>query len=177
MIDAEVARLRKLRSSALRVRAVARALSRTRAVHDDPALHRAACAAWRVARAVTGRLRAHPYANFQRDAGLATVLSNACVAACEVVGATSRVRAFRGFSGHLRKMVRALEDARALTWAADLSDSFGRSLSEFRPLLIRADVEARQASRQRQSEAVVRGAPPVAVYGASGEGDWPYLAL
>jgi hypothetical protein len=175
MIESEVARLRKLRASALRVRAVARALSRTRAASDDPLLDHAACAAWRLARTATGRLRAHPYARFQRDAGFGVLVSNALVAAAAVVGATNRVRAFRGFSSELRKMSRELEDARALTWAPDLSDSLGRALLEFRPLLAQATLAARQTSRPRQPLPVVPA--PAAAYGASRETDWPYLAL
>ena len=134
-----------------------------------------ACAAWRVARAVSGRLRAHPYESFQKDAGLETVIPNGLVAAGSVLGATSRVRAFRGFSGHLRDLSRELADARALTWASELSDSFGRSLSEFRPLLARAEGEARQGARQRQTAAAQRSAP-AGVYAATAT-DWPYIAL
>jgi hypothetical protein len=175
MIETEVARLRRLRNSALRVRAVARALADTRAVHGDPLLGNAACAAWRVARAVSGHLRGHPYVRFQRDAGIGSIVANSVVATGEAVIATNRTKAFKTLSRRLRKMLRELEDARAVTLTPDLSDAFGRSLSEFRPMLAQAELEARPVARQR-SGVPVRGAAHAA-YGASTDGDWPYLAL
>ena len=176
MIDTEVVRLRNLRSSALRVRAVARALVQTRSAQNDAVLNASACAAWRVARAVSGRLRAHPYASFQRDVGLASVVANSLVAATVAASATSRVRAFRGFSRELRKMARELEHARALTWVPGLSDSFGRSLNEFRPLLARVEKEARPVATRHRQVATTRANGTTAAY-APTESVWPYLAL
>src|ERR1039458_3829146 len=69
MIDPDVSRLRRLRAAALRVRAIARALSSRPYALNDFLLGRGAGASWRIARAVSGRLKAHPYASYQQDAG------------------------------------------------------------------------------------------------------------
>src|SRR5271165_4116909 len=69
MNDPEVVRLRRLRQTALRMRALAFAFSVTRMGKQDPSFQRVAQASWRVARAVTGRLRSHPYVSYQRDPG------------------------------------------------------------------------------------------------------------
>ena len=66
MIDAEVARLRKLRNMALRVRAVAELFSADPGM-GHPTIAPSALIAWRVARVVSGRLRAHPNLAIQQD--------------------------------------------------------------------------------------------------------------
>jgi hypothetical protein len=146
MIDAEVERLRRLRGSALQLRAVARALGRRRSAKDDEALfHQGRCAAWRIARTATGRLRAHPHIRYQKDAGLGTLLKNSIVAAAAWITATNRHRAMTGFGAHLRAVLRELDNTRALTWAVELSDTFGRSQGELRS--IAAAVESRTQNR------------------------------
>ncbi len=71
MIDPEVARLRRLRSEALLVREVARTLASTPWAAKESLLDRTACASWRIARIVSGRLRSHPYAHPQEPAARA----------------------------------------------------------------------------------------------------------
>lgn len=178
MNDQEVARLRQLRSSALRVRAVAVALSATRAAAEDGLLIGGACASWRIARAVSGRLKAHPYLRYQKDTSLGVIVFNGLLARWLAVKSRSRLQALGEYETNLRRLNRQLEDARALTWSSDLSDTFGRSQTEIRSLLaaVAGEVAAAGASRLPQHElSLVDGgvgalAPAIA-------GDWPYLAF
>jgi hypothetical protein len=180
MIDAEVLRLRRLRVSALHVRAVAKALARNRAVAHDVLLHRGACASWRIARAVSGRLRAHPYQRYQKDAGLAVILRNSVLAMATAFRATNRTRALTLFEAELRHIGRELDDARALTWSADLSDTFGRSQIEIRSLLSTLQTETGGAGLPAATPQRREFVPVTAKrseYGDAAGGDWPYLAF
>jgi len=172
LMDAEIRRLRRLRASALRVRAIARALARLETVDRDPILDRGRCAAWRVARTATGHLRAHPYLNFQRDAGVGTILLNSAAAAGAVLRAVNRSAAFRIFEAHLRSLSRELDDARALTWAADLSDALGRSQAEIRGLL--ATLTGLRAGDRLGVQASLA---PASKGASVDDADWPYLAF
>lgn len=135
MMDAEVERLRRLRAAALQLRAVARALGNKRSIKDEAGLlHQGRCAAWRIARTVTGRLRAHPHFRYQKDAGLGTLLKNSMIAAAASLTATNRRRAMSEYAAQLNAVLRELDDVRALTWAVELSDTFGRSQRELRAL-------------------------------------------
>jgi hypothetical protein len=169
MIDREVERLRRLRATALRVRTVARALG-----PGDALLNRGSCAAWRVARTVSGRLRAHPYATFQKDAGIGVVVVSGLAAANAALGVKTRNQGLLRFEAHLRSLARELSDVRALTCASDLNDSFGRSQIEIRALLAAL---AYETGRLRLP--VAPAIPPVAnARGATAvDSDWPYLAF
>jgi hypothetical protein len=169
MIDKEVERLRRLRATALRARTVARALG-----PSDALLHRGTCAAWRVARIVSGRLRAHPYASFQRDAGISVVLANSLSAANAALGVKTRQQALLRFEAHLRSLARELSDVRALTCAPDLNDSFGRSQVEIRALLAAL---AYETGRVHVSEASTIPPIPDARGAAAVGSDWPYLQV
>ena len=144
MVDFEVERLRRLRGAALRLRAVARALGNGRWARDEVLLSRGRCAAWRVARTVTGRLRAHPHGRYQKDAGIGTLVRNSFVAASTSWAASSRPQAIAAYAAELKSVMRELNDARALTWAADLSDTFGRSQREIRGLIDAVERETRE---------------------------------
>jgi hypothetical protein len=173
MIDMEVERLRRLRRSALELRAVARALVNNEATRDEALITRGGCAAWRVARAVTGRLRGHPYASYQKDAGFGTWLKNRIVAAAVSLGIRNRTRGMNEFGRRLTLLLRELDDVRALTWAAELSDTFGRSLQEIRALIAAVHCEtpdgaARTAERMRLP--LPRGGHPVS-------DDWPFMTI
>jgi hypothetical protein len=190
MIDTEVARLRRLRGTALRVRAVARSLG---GAHGPGAsaplaalLDRGRYAAWRIARAVSGRLRAHPYQRFQKDAGVGVVLKNSLVAAAAGFGARSERPALLGFETHLRQLAKELDGARALTWASDLSDSFGRSQIEIRSLLAEVGAARECAALTPVPEGLASVTPAASRtemsvngpnYAANAETDWPYLAF
>jgi hypothetical protein len=165
MIDKEVERLRRLRAMALRVRAVARAVG-----PHDALLNRGQCAAWRVARTVSGRLRAHPYANFQRDAGLSVVVANSLAAANAALGVKTRQQGLLRFEAQLKALARELSDVRALTSASDLNDSFGRSQIEIRALL---NALAYETGAVRPALVPVPDSRGTAIV----DSDWPYLAL
>ena len=166
MIDAEVARLRRLRIAALRVRALAHALGLSSFMLRDPLLQRAACATWRIARVVSGRLRAHPHLRFQRDAGVAVFLRLSLFAAAAAFGVRTRQAALIRFEARVRQLLRELDDARALTWSADLSAALGRSQLEMRALVGELSDETRG-----------RGATPTPPQPQQAEGHSPYLAL
>jgi hypothetical protein len=80
MNDPEVARLRRLRSEALRVREVALALGSTESL-DKRLLDRGACTAWRIARVVSGKLKAHPYLRYQKGVSVGSLVTNRLFAA------------------------------------------------------------------------------------------------
>jgi hypothetical protein len=167
MIDKEVERLRRLRAEALRVRAIAQALG-----PRDALLSRGRCAAWRVARTVSGRLRAHPYGRFQEDAGIGVVVANSLAAANAVLGVKTRHQGLLRFEAHLRSLARELSDVRALTSAADLNDSFDRSQIEIRSLLAAVAFET---GRVHVAETLALA--PVADSRGAVVVDWPYLAF
>ena len=175
MIDKEVERLRRLRATALRVRTVASALDPHEAL-----LNRGSCVAWRVARTVSGRLRAHPYGSFQKDAGIGVVVANSLAAANAVLGVNTRHQGLLRFEAYLRSLARELSDVRALTCASDLNDNFGRSQIEIRALLAAL---AYETGRVRLPEAPAMA--PVANAGSatntggalSVDSNWPYLAF
>jgi hypothetical protein len=175
MSDKEVERLRRLRAAALRVRAVARALGRS-----DTLLNRGRCAAWRVARTVSGRLRAHPYGSFQKDAGIGVVVANSLAAANAALGVKTRHQGLLRFEAHLRSLARELSDVRALTSASDLNDSFSRSQIEIRALLAALGVETR-GGREDRGVHVPEASTMAPVTNAAGaiavDSDWPYLAF
>jgi hypothetical protein len=188
MFDSEVERLRRLRGSALRTRAVARALRGRQPGNpsrNDDLLDRARCAAWRIARAVSGHLRAHPYASFQKGAGLGILLRNSMVATAASFGASTHDQALHYLGSQLGRLAHELDDVRALTWAADLSDQLGRSQREIRELLTATEcvtqmgsgqlgaVPTGQVSAVPLGSAVVEGASERPLPGA----DWPYLAF
>jgi hypothetical protein len=171
MSNDEVERLRKLRGTALRVRAIARALeSSQRQPMVTARLQRVSGSCWRVARAVSGRLRAHPYATFQKDAGTLTLLANSLRASAVARFLGRHPRAATYLAGELSTLSRLLDDARALTCTLDLSDSFGRSQMEIRGLL----TEIRGRHRAAATPALVLQPQSAAV---AADSDWPYLSL
>ena len=178
MNDLEVARLRQLRSSALRVRAVARALSATRAAAEDPLLTRGACASWRIARVVSGRLKAHPYLRYQKDTSLGVIVLNGVLARWLALKSRNRLQALCEYETNLLRLARQLEDARALTWSTDLSETFGRSQTEIRSLLaaVAGETAASGSKRLPQPELSLADGGVGALSPAI-EGDWPYLAF
>lgn len=185
MIDAEVARLRRLRNTALKARAVAVALNSDSVGGSarDSAFSRSAATCWRIARVITGRLRAHPYLRYRREpSGLRRLYDSVSAG---LLGAIARYRGLthQAFSEELRRVARELDDARALTWSPDLSDSLGRSQMQMRCLIMEVDEGARNEGGLRDE----RGSRPAARLdirtdadrGQAGEvpGNWPYLAM
>jgi hypothetical protein len=124
MMD-EVTRLRQLRKTALKVRALASSLDTGRC--ESNTFERAAVLHWRIARIATGKLRSHPYKNYQRDPGR---LESACDrGAAFIVAKLANLRGqgLRAFLEQLSSAAREVADARALTLSSDLSDALGRA--------------------------------------------------
>jgi hypothetical protein len=170
MIDPEVARLRQLRKYALHARAIARALGSTRWALNEPLLARTACSSWRIARTVSGRLKANPYQRYQKDVGVASLACSSVLARLPALVARSRLQALRECESQLRRLSRLLDDARALTWTPDLSDAFGRSQLEIRSLMASLAHETHSTWGAESRPAGQPLARPMA-------GDWPYLAF
>jgi len=178
MIDAEVMRLRRLRNTALKARALAGMLD-SDAARRDSLFSRSALSCWRIARLTTGTLRAHPYQSFQRGPSALRGIYNRLVAG--TVGATARrqERRLQAFYPELLRVARELDDARALTWSAELSDTLGRSQTEIRGLLRELHAGARSEAgppREMAPEVEARTGAARADAG-SVAGNWPYLAF
>jgi hypothetical protein len=178
MIDSEVMRLRRLRNTALRARALAAALD------SDPArrrsvFSRSAVSCWQIARVVTGWLRAHPYLSYQRGPSEVRGVYDRLSAGLLGAVAQYRGRSLQTFSRELQGVAHELDDARALTWSSDLSDTLGRSQMHLRTLIkeLDADTHSEVASRH-ETLARVQGRTADGRDGAgSVTGNWPYLAI
>lgn len=173
MIDAELMRLRRLRGTALRVRALAIALESSDSPRNS-VVSRSAVTCWRIARAITGRLRGHPDLRYQQAPGDLRALLDRGSAWVRGTAARSRNRGLEVLAGEMRGVGRELDDARALTLSPDLSDDWGRSQIQVRRLIAeleggpRQDTELRGLARERDS-----------IPDAESEvgGNWPYLAF
>jgi hypothetical protein len=95
-----------------------------------------------------------------------------------------RQAALNRFAAALQLLARELDDARALTMAADLSDTLGRSQLEVRSLLgalaeeTRGGSPAGAASMGAQQSAMTQSRNAAAGYGsAAAAADWPYLGF
>jgi hypothetical protein len=174
MFDAEVMRLRRLRNTALQVRAIAKNLN-SKTVCPNPMLAQSAAGCWRIARSITGRLRAHPHIGYQREPNRLRGAYSHLGAALVASVARLRGRTLQCCSAQLRLLTRELDDVRALTWSADFSDSLGRFQLQIRRLIqemeAAAQREAGMTGAAARSETRRCTAPPRA------EGNWPYLAF
>jgi hypothetical protein len=173
MIDTEVMRLRRLRTTVLRARALAAELDATHSRRNS-VFSRTAVNCWQIARVVTGRLRAHPYLNYQRGPTAFDAFCGAGRAALLAMASRYGRRNLEVLSLELQRVARELDDARALTWSAELSDTFGRSQIQIRRLIAELDL-----SRDSRDARVPRSeARSTAVGDASNvAGNWPYLAF
>jgi hypothetical protein len=189
MIDPEVARLRRLRDEALRVRDIARRLGTARWGIEDPLLERGACASWRIVRVVTGKLIEHPYLRYQQGAGVGSLVGNRLAAEWIALMTKDRTSGLKTYASELESLSRALGDARALTRSTDFSDALGRSQGEIKSLLQSLDLEIKGAETERvpvetrQPARAVRTPSATRTDGLAGElakrfeADWPYLAF
>ncbi|MGD0492570.1 MAG: hypothetical protein ABSC32_13570 [Steroidobacteraceae bacterium] len=182
MIDPEVARLRRLRGEALLVREIARAFESTQWAADESLPARSACAGWRIARVVSGRLKSHPYAEYQKDAGVAAHVRSRMHAYVLALTRNNRAQGLKTLEAHVNALGRQLNDAIALAWSSDFSEALSRSQSEIK------DLGAALARETRSGEVLgrpgVRPSRPEQAVGnlavgnlAAIDGDWPYLAL
>ena len=176
MIDTEVIRLRQLRNTALRARAIALALN---APHPESGsvLSRSALACWRIARVITGKLRAHPYQSYQRDAGYLRSVYDGAVAALMAVLAKYRGSRSGQYSAQLQRVAHELDDARALTWSPTLSDTLGRSQAEIRALMKELAADVREAAGSRIEAGSGLDASDARGHGTGVAANWPYLAF
>jgi hypothetical protein len=177
MIDPEVARLRRLRTEALLVREIARTFESSRWAANESLLDRSACASWRVARVISGRLKGHPYADYQRDAGVASRARNRVHAYFLALTNKDRVRALKALEARVDGLGHQLDDAIALAWSSDFSAALSRSQSEIR--MLGAALAEEACSREVPERAVQGPSRPEQVVDNLGslEGDWPYLAF
>jgi hypothetical protein len=164
---------------ALRVRAIAHALGASPVASADPLLIRGACASWRIVRVVSGRLKAHPYPRYQKDPALAVIVFNGVLARWLALKSRSRLQALGEYEANVRRLARQLEDARALTWSSDLSDTFGRSQTEIRSLLaaVAAETATESAPKRLAQRELSLADGGVGALAPAIEGDWPYLAF
>jgi hypothetical protein len=177
MVDPEVARLRRLRDEALLVREAARTFESSQWAAKESLLERSACASWRIARLVSGRLRGHPYAEYQKDAGIASQVRNRLHAYCLAVVNKNRVQGLKVLEAHVNALGRQLDDAIALAWSSDFSEALSRSQFEIKTLgaalaeeTLSGEIQERPSIRPSRSERVVGDLRTF-------DGDWPYLAL
>ncbi|MEP6546880.1 MAG: hypothetical protein ABJD53_05390 [Gammaproteobacteria bacterium] len=178
MIDVEVLRLRRLRDTAFRVRAIALALESDAAARNS-ALSRSAQNCWRIARVVTGVLRAHPNLSYQQDHNPLRAAYHRLSAGLLVTVARYRSRTAQLFCAELWRVSRELDDARALTWSAELSDTLGRAQLQMRRLLREFNVATVLETDSRHEIASMLQTR-VETGGANSQarsGNWPYLAL
>ena len=180
MNDPEVLRLRQLRNTALKARAIAAALRSAETCPPRAAtVSGSAAACWRIARVITGRLRAHPNLSYQQGPSQLRGACHRVSARLLATIASHRGRSLQTLSGELRRVVGELDDARALTWSADLSDTFGRSQAQIRRLIQELDAGARNEAGSVREAASRSEARAEARAGDAGgtAASWPYLAF
>jgi hypothetical protein len=173
MIDSEVVRLRNLRNVALRARAFAQALAGPTA--ESAVFGKTAVICWTIARIATGRLRAHPYLSYQKGPSGLRSLVDRSIASLAASTARRQGRRASVYAKELQGVVRAVADARALTWSTELSDAFGRTQVQLRRLAQELDVRAQHESgtvREFRAETNGTALEDIAV-----ESNWPYLAI
>jgi hypothetical protein len=178
MIDTEVVRLRQLRATALKARALAAAMNSS-STRGATIFTRSTVSCWRIARLVTGRLRAHPYLSYQRDASVTRAVFDRVNAHLVASLSQRQGQAYRTFAAELKRLAREVDNARSLTLSPDLSDSLGRSQTEIRDLIKEADAGARKetGSFNETVSRIDAGGIAVRNDGAAVEGSWPYLAF
>jgi hypothetical protein len=143
----EVTRLRRLRKTALRLRALAMALD---AGEDNRVYERASVLSWRIARIATGRLRSHPYRSYQRDPGYFESGADRFNTYIRAVVALMRGQGLSIFLQEISAAARELDDSRALTLSSELSDALGRAQSDIRVLIDEVRMQLCRTSGQDQ---------------------------
>lgn len=177
IFDPEVVRLRRLRNTALRARALAAVLN-SKTVRPNPVFSRSAAGCWRIARTITGRLRAHPHFSHHRGPGDVRGAYDCIRATWLGAIARYRGRSLQCCSAQLRLVIRELDDARALTWSPDLSDSLGRFQLQIRRVIEEVDAGAnREAGSQGDAASHADGRVCTVQPRAGAAGNWPYLAF
>jgi hypothetical protein len=171
MIDSEVLRLRYLRNVALRARAFAKVLDGPRT--ESAVFAKSALICWTIARIATGRLRAHPYLRYQKGPSRLRDLADRSIAALATINARRRGRCASVYAEELQALVRAVDDTRALTWSAELSDALGRTQIELR----RLSLELQQRARHETGSFAQPEPQDAVLQEMAVESNWPYLAI
>ena len=168
----EISRLRKMRQAALDARLLARLLNDTE--RRDSAAGRAAVLCWRIARIATARLRAHPHRAYHSDPGLLDAVAGSLRALMFAAPVIYRKRPMSGLQRELLGLARVIDDVRALTLSADLSDALGRGQAAMRQLLAETDAKARSERGWRHD---LHAEAPAALAPTAAQGTSTYLAL
>jgi hypothetical protein len=179
MIEAEVLRLRNLRNMALRARALANSLDSDSA-SDHSVLARSAVICWTIARIATGRLRAHPYLNYQKGPSQLRELADRLIASFVALNARRQNRRLSVYAAQLQAVAREVNDVRALTWSPDLSDGLGRMQIQMHRLATELEQGAfgeTGATFLPRVKAVACAEAGDSLNEISVENNWPYLAI
>jgi hypothetical protein len=182
MIDAEVLRLRNLRNIALRARALANSLDSDSAA-DHSVLARSAVICWTIARIATGRLRAHPYLNYQKGPSQLRDLADRLITSFVALNARRQNRRLSVYAAQLQAVAREVDDVRALTWSPDLSDALGRMQIQMRRVANELDLKgaceaaATGATFRPRVQAVACAEAANSLDEITVENNWPYLAI
>jgi hypothetical protein len=179
MIDAEVLRLRKLRSVALRSRALAKILD-SGCTQEQSVFARSAVMCWTIARVASGRLRAHPYLSYQRGPSPLRDLADGIIASLVALSARRQNRGFSVYAQQLRNVAREVDDARALTWSPDLSDALGRMQIRMHRLANELELNAvgeTGAGVTQRAKVVTRAETGSSIGEIAADTSWPYLAI
>jgi hypothetical protein len=176
MIDTDVMRLRQLRDAALRARALARALDSN---SQSAVFARSAVVFWSIARVAAGQLRAHPFLAYQKGPSPSSELADRAISSLAALAARRRGRRFSALALELQRVVRVVDDARALTRLPDLSDSLGRTQLQLRRLAAELDsrVRGETGTSTMPGTACARVKTDAAVSTLGGQDNWPYLAI
>jgi hypothetical protein len=179
MIDAEVLRLRKLRSVALRTRALAKILD-SDSTQEPSVFARSAVICWTIARIASGRLRGHPYLSYQRGPSPLRELADGVIASLAAFRARRRNRRSNICAQQLQTVAREVDDVRALTRSPDLSDALGRMQIQMRRLTNDLKLGAlgeTGASMLPRANAIACVETSNALDEIAVESSWPYLAI
>jgi hypothetical protein len=179
MIDAEVLRLRKLRSAALRSRALAKILD-SGSTEGQSVFARTAVICWTIARIASGRLRAHPYLNYQQGPSKLRGAADGVIASLIALNAQRQNRTLTVCARQLQTVAREVNDVRALTRSPDLSDALGRMQIQMRRLAHEFDLGAFEESGvavMPHNKVLARAAAVHSLEEIGAETAWPYLAI
>jgi hypothetical protein len=172
IMNDEVTRLRQLRKSALKLRALASSLDAGK--HASGIYEHASVLNWRIARIATGKLRSHPYRSYQRDPGFLETGADGLQSYLKATLANLRGRGMDTFLEEMSAALRQLDDARSLTLSTDLSDALGRAQLGMRMLIDEIRVQIARDSGQAVEDYAEQAAPRLAASPAQGPS---YLAL
>jgi hypothetical protein len=179
MIDAEVLRLRKLRSVALRARALAKTLD-SDCTQEQSVFARSAVMCWTIARIASGHLRAHPYLSYQQGPSPLRDVADSMIASLAALTARRQNRRLSVYGRELRNVAREVDDARAVTWSPDLSDALGRIQIRMQRLANELDMGALAetgATLTPRTKAVARAETTSSLNELAADNSWPYLAI